>query len=73
MRVAGWIFMRSPQRGAQTTIHCAVSKNIAESTGMYFANCEVQKLRNPQALDDKVVEQLWQVSARLVGLDNKKS
>ena len=45
-----------------------MSKNIAESTGMYLSNCEVKKLRNPQALDVQVVEQLWQVSAQLVGL-----
>ena len=59
-------------RGAQTTIHCAVSKDIAENSGQYFANCDVKELKHPQTLDDQVAEHLWQVSAHLVGLEDKK-
>ena len=72
VRVAGSLFMRPSVRGAQTTIHCAVSKDIAENSGQYFVNCDVQKLKHPQTLDGQVAEHLWQVSAHLVGLEDKK-
>lgn len=32
---------KSPTEGAQTTIHCAVSEDLANVTGKYFLDCKV--------------------------------
>ena len=64
--------MRTPTNGAQTTIFCAVSEDITEKSGQYFANFDVKKLKHPQALDYKVAERLWQISTKLAGLEDKK-
>ena len=64
------VVLKSPEQGAQTTLHVATSPQGAERTGSYFASSKLadDKLR-PQARDDEVGERLWQVSAELVGLD----
>ena len=65
------LLFKTPWQGAQTTIHCAVSEGIEGDSGKYFADCKVKKSPNPLATDDDVAERLWQVSAQLVGLEEK--
>lgn len=62
-------FTKSCEQGAQTNIHLAVSEEMEGVSGLYFADC---KERTPAATaqDDKAAKKLWEVSARLVRLDN---
>ena len=64
-----WPFIfKTTKQGAQTTIYCAVSEEMEGVTGQYMADCKIQRPVNPQATDDKLAEQLWDASAKLVGL-----
>ncbi len=67
-----WLFLKSRWEGAQTSIYCAVSEGIEGRSGEFFSNCKALKLANPQATDDDVAKRLWQVSAQLVGLEDKE-
>jgi NAD(P)-dependent dehydrogenase (short-subunit alcohol dehydrogenase family) len=58
-----------PNEGAKTSIYLASSPEVEGKSGDYYKQCKVSPLRtNPQAYDDDAVEQLWRVSAQLVGL-----
>ena len=54
----------SPKRGAQTSIHCAVSQEVEGCNG-YYINC---RKRNPStyALDDQLCAKLCKYSFNLV-------
>jgi NAD(P)-dependent dehydrogenase (short-subunit alcohol dehydrogenase family) len=60
-------FMKSPQRGAATSIYVASTSDLAPATGGYFANGKPQK-SSQRSYDETVAAQLWRVSATLVGL-----
>jgi NAD(P)-dependent dehydrogenase (short-subunit alcohol dehydrogenase family) len=62
-------FMKTPQQGAQTSIHLASSPLVEGVTGTYFAKGKPQR-SNPASYDDGAAARLWQVSADLVGLAN---
>ncbi|KAF7273980.1 hypothetical protein GWI33_013334 [Rhynchophorus ferrugineus] len=61
-----WIF-KTPLEGAQTTIHCAVAKNIERYSGSLFSDCWVvdmyKKAKNPE-----LARELWSLSDKLVKL-----
>ena len=59
-------FMRSPTRGAATSIRLASSPDISGVTGRYFANGK-QKRLSQRGRDTAVAERLWRVSTGLVG------
>jgi retinol dehydrogenase-14 len=61
-------FMRSPAKGAETSIHLASSPEAAGVTGAYFAD-RMAKASNPSTYDPAITGRLWDVSAGLVGLD----
>jgi len=59
-------FMRSPTRGAATSIRLASSPDIKGVTGRYFANGKEKRLSR-RGGDEAVARRLWDVSADLVG------
>ena len=62
------IFGKTVEEGAQTQIYLAVSEEVEGVTGLYFADCkETEPSKNAQ--DDVVAKKLWEVSAKLVGLN----
>jgi hypothetical protein len=78
--IANW-FARSPPAGAMTQIYLAVSPDVEKITGKYWANTKITTSnaatyvvantllnvgRNVVA-DQK---RLWEVSAKMVGLEN---
>ena len=67
-RLVGPILVKNAWQGAQTNIYCAVSEEMEGVSGQYLADCYIQRLKNPIALDDDVAERLWQVSCQMVGL-----
>lgn len=62
-------FIKTPQQGAQTAIYCAVDENAGKETGLFYAEC---KAAEPNIITKNVedAKHLWEVSRRLVGLDN---
>ncbi|XP_022915006.2 retinol dehydrogenase 13-like [Onthophagus taurus] len=64
-----WVFLKSPEQGAQTTIYCAVDEEIAKETGLYYSDCKRKKpAMQARNLDD--AKKLWEVSLKMVGLEN---
>jgi retinol dehydrogenase-14 len=60
-------FMKSPARGAATSIHAASAPELHEVSGRYFANSEPRR-SSERSYDEAVAARLWQVSADPVGL-----
>lgn len=59
-------FFRSPDRGAETTIHLCTSDDAGERAGEYWADCKVRSPK-PWARDDSAAEQLWSLTEKYVG------
>ena len=60
--------MKSPALGAQPSVNLAVSEEMEGVTGQYY-DVMTEKEPAPQALDDETARRLWEVSSRLVGLE----
>ncbi|MEU4234507.1 SDR family oxidoreductase [Nonomuraea sp. NPDC026600] len=60
-------FMKTPARGAATSIHVASAPELEQVTGRYFANGK-PKRSSQRSYDEAAAARLWQVSADLVGL-----
>jgi retinol dehydrogenase 14 len=60
-------WMRSPARGAVTSIHVASAPDLEQVTGRYFVNSK-PKRSSKLSYDVADAARLWQVSAELVGL-----
>ncbi|KAM7367714.1 hypothetical protein PAMP_013994 [Pampus punctatissimus] len=67
--LASLVFFKSPLEGAQTPLYLACSPEVEGVSGKCFANCEEQKLM-AKATDDQVAKKLWDISRRMVRLDN---
>ncbi len=64
------ITMKSAKQGAQTSIYCAVSPDLNETTGCYFADCKIEKLL-PHASNQEDAQKLWALSEKLIELSSK--
>ncbi|XP_029383205.1 retinol dehydrogenase 13 isoform X2 [Echeneis naucrates] len=64
------LLVKSPELGAQPSIYLAVSEEMEGVTGCYY-DVMTEKEPAPQALDEEVAQKLWEVSSRLVGLEDK--
>ena len=60
-------FLRSPGKGAQTTLYLAGTPEAPKTNGGYYKNCKRKALMAP-ANDDHMADELWEHSARLVGI-----
>ena len=60
-------FMKSPARGATTSIHLASARELEQMSGHYFANSQPKK-SSDRSYDQAAAARLWQVSDDLVGL-----
>ena len=60
-------FMKTPERGAATSVHLASSPDVEGVTGAYFANSK-QRRSSASSYDTAAAARLWQVSERLVQL-----
>lgn len=60
-----WIakrFMITEEEGAQTTLYCATSPDVADESGLYYDECTVYK-PSKVARDDALATELWTRSA----------
>jgi hypothetical protein len=59
-------FMRTPARGAETSVYLASSPEVEGVSGQYFADRTVKR-SHPTSYDTATSARLWQVSTDLVG------
>jgi retinol dehydrogenase 12 len=55
------LFMLSPEAGAQTTLYCATSPEVAGETGLYYDQCRT-KTPSQAARDPALAAELWRRS-----------
>jgi hypothetical protein len=67
MRLVYIIAGRSPEQGAETTVHLASSPEVEGISGKYFVDCEPVKT-DPASYDEETAKRLWEVSAQMVDL-----
>ena len=60
-------FMATPEKGAETPLHLATSKDVEGVTGKYFAS-KKEKKSSEESYREDVAEKLWDVSMKLCGL-----
>ncbi|XP_033735845.1 retinol dehydrogenase 14-like [Pecten maximus] len=60
-----WLFIKSPEEGCQTIVHCAVSEKLDHASGGYYANCEESKWSE---ISKQSVPELYAISEKLTGL-----
>jgi NAD(P)-dependent dehydrogenase (short-subunit alcohol dehydrogenase family) len=60
-------FLKTPARGAETSIYLASSAAVEGVTGRYFANCKPVR-SNRNSYDTTTTARLWRISEQLVGL-----
>lgn len=59
--------MQSPEEGAQTTLYCALSDELAAVSGNFFADCHPISASRT-ARDDQLAHRLWKLSEHITGL-----
>jgi len=64
----GKFFLRTPEKGAETSIYLASSPEVEGITGQYYFDCKVKEPA-PHAKDEAIARKLWDVSAEMVHLD----
>jgi NAD(P)-dependent dehydrogenase (short-subunit alcohol dehydrogenase family) len=62
--MAKW-FLKSPEKGARTSLYLAMSPDAGSISGKYFVDSK-QKIPSAAALDDALAERLWVETERLV-------
>ena len=65
-------FMKSPERGAETSIYLASSPEVEGVSGQYFVNSR-PKTSSRASYDTAAAARLWEVSADLVGSGSSAS
>jgi NAD(P)-dependent dehydrogenase (short-subunit alcohol dehydrogenase family) len=60
------LFMKSPEEGAETSLHLASAPELEGVSGRYFANRK-EKEPAPHASDDAAARRLWEISEELTG------
>lgn len=71
-RLVKWFINRSAidvETGAQTQIYLATSPEVAGVTGKYFEDSKMVR-SSDVSYDEEVARRLWEVSAKMVGLNN---
>ena len=63
-----WYMFKTPEQGAQTSIHCAVSEEMDRVSGKYLCDCRIVE-PSKGAQDDDAAEKLWDLSIKMVGLE----
>ncbi|XP_006873124.1 PREDICTED: retinol dehydrogenase 11 [Chrysochloris asiatica] len=60
-------FLKTPQQGAQTSLHCALTEGLEALSGKHFSDCQVAWV-SAQARNETVARRLWDVSCNLLGI-----
>lgn len=66
-----FFFLKSSFLGAQTSLYCAFSPEVANVSGRYYADCK-EAQPSERARSDQDAARLWKVSCQLVGWEEGK-
>ncbi len=66
--VAMYLFTKTMEQGAQTSIHCAVAKEVEGQNGTFWDSCAIKKLPR-RVLNDEDSRRLWDYSMEQLGLN----
>ena len=61
------IYLKTPEEGAQTSIHCAVQEGLESLSGEYFADC-ARLESHKWSYDVDKAKKLWAISEQLSGV-----
>ncbi|MFX1533934.1 MAG: SDR family oxidoreductase [Promethearchaeota archaeon] len=61
-------FLKSPEKGAQTSIYLASSSEVEGVSGKYFVNCK-EKKSSKVSYNESLQKELWDVSEKLTKLN----
>lgn len=61
------VFMKSPEQGAETSLHLATAPELEGVTGRYFAN-KRERQPQPHATDPDLARRLWEISEGMTGV-----
>ncbi|KAG7316218.1 hypothetical protein KOW79_019759 [Hemibagrus wyckioides] len=67
--LVSWLFLKSPEEGAETPLYLACSPDVANVTGKFFSKCREEVLRS-KATDDNAAKRLWDQSETMVGIQS---
>jgi len=65
-----WLLLKSPHEGCQTVLYCAVTEELHDVSGQFYANC-AEEPWSEVSLDDGVALKLWNVSEVSTGINAK--
>jgi NAD(P)-dependent dehydrogenase (short-subunit alcohol dehydrogenase family) len=65
---AAKLFAISPEKGAETIVYLASSKDVEQTTGKYFYKCR-EATPTKEARDQEAAKRLWMETARLAGIE----
>lgn len=65
-------FLRTAERGAETSVYLATSNEVTTTTGEYFYDCKPKKTK-PSARDREQAQRLWDVSERITDIDTGRA
>ncbi len=60
---------KPPSDGCQTILYCCLEPSIEKESGKYYDNCK-EKRPSEEALKEQDQKRLWNISKKLVGIDN---
>ena len=60
--------LKTPAKGARTSLHLAMEDSVSQKSGLYFANRRISQPR-AFATDPATAQRLWEVSEKLCGLE----
>lgn len=63
-------FLRTAEKGAETSVYLATSDEVRATSGEYFYDCKPKKT-TPSARDREQARRLWEVSERIVGIGSR--
>jgi len=60
------VLFKTVWEGTQTTLHTALSHDVPQHNGAYYADCVPTSVMNDAATNDTLADQLWDVSVKLL-------
>ena len=65
--LAMYLFSKTPEQGAQTSIYCATAPEVEGQQGTFWDSCAMKKLTK-KGVNDEESKRLWDYSVEQLGL-----
>jgi hypothetical protein len=61
-----WLFTKTQNQGAQTSLHCALCPFKDLENGKYYSDCKVKQEKFPNEQWEQEAKKLWEISEERV-------